>query len=376
MEPEIRRKFVLADLHNNHNKFWLVEYWPDGRMKTTWGRVGVTPQGKEKLAVSPHEMQKLIREKEAKGYVEIDLHRPDAPMTNTTGLDPRVAALVQLIYTEANDRIASYLAVGLDVLSQWQISEGRARLLNIQQLAASRQNRKRLVEAVEQYFNVIPTRLPARIEIDEVVNNFVANLAEHEDRLNQLEAALATQHSAAPLPGLDGVELDVLAQESRAYQQIEDYVHRTAGGARVRDIFTVTIVAEREAWEKETHGKKNVRALFHGTRACNVRHILRSGLIIPQMAANGSRWGRGIYFADMSRRSLNYCSTRSAPYKLLFIADVALGKAKKMDGDDPTLRKAPRGYHSVWGIKSYSGMDEFVIYAPSQQTIRAIATIE
>jgi poly [ADP-ribose] polymerase len=380
VEPEIRRKFVLADLHNNHNKFWLVEYWPDGRLKTTWGRVGVAPQCKEKRDVSTHAMQKLIREKETKGYVEIDLYRPAAPAVHTSGLDARVAALVQLIYTEANDRIASYLAVGLDALSQWQITEGRARLLTIQQLAANvrhRRDRERLAEAVEQYFNVIPTRLPARIEIDEVVNNFVANLAEHEDRLNQLEAALASQHpsTASALPGLDGVELDVLAQDSRAFQQIEDYVHRTAGGARVRDIFTVTILAERDAWEQERHGKKNVRALFHGTRACNVRHILRSGLIIPQMPSNGSRWGRGIYFADMSRRSLNYCSTRSASYKLLFIADVALGKAKKMDGDDPTLRKAPRGHDSVWGIKSYSGMDEYVIYRTSQQTIRAIATI-
>lgn len=164
VEPQIRRKFVLADLHNNHNKFWLVEYWPDGRMKTTWGRVGVTPQCKEKLAVSIHEIQKLVRKKETKGYVEIDLHRPAAPTTSTFGLDPRVASLVHLIYTEANDHIASYLAVGLDALSQWQITEGRARLLNIQQFAANirnRRERERLAEAVEQYFNVIPTRLPA-----------------------------------------------------------------------------------------------------------------------------------------------------------------------------------------------------------------------
>src|SRR5262245_22529848 len=134
-EPLVRRKFVLADLRNNHNKFWLVEYWPEGRLKTTWGRVGVMPQCKEKLDVSIHEMQKLIHEKESKGYVEIDLHRPATPVTVEPSLDARVASLVDLIYSEANDKIASYLAVGMDALSQAQISEGRERLVRIQKMA-------------------------------------------------------------------------------------------------------------------------------------------------------------------------------------------------------------------------------------------------
>lgn len=194
MEPEIRRKFVLSDLHDNHNKFWLVEYWPDGRMRTTWGRVGITQQSKDKLDMRAADVCKLIREKEQKGYVEIDLFRPPPAPVSASGLDPRVDALIHLIHAEANDRIASYLAVGIDALSQRQINEGRQRLLLIQQVAdkhykgAVRMKRK-LTQAVEEYLNIIPTRLPARIDSDEVVGDFVANLAEHEDRLNQLETA-------------------------------------------------------------------------------------------------------------------------------------------------------------------------------------------
>ena len=46
-EPEVRRKFQLTNLHNNNNKYYLVDTWPiDGDQvffRATYGRVGATP---------------------------------------------------------------------------------------------------------------------------------------------------------------------------------------------------------------------------------------------------------------------------------------------------------------------------------------------
>ena len=49
--PDSRRKFQLTEFGDNHNKWWQVEVWDLGggavHMRTTWGRVGATPQSKD-----------------------------------------------------------------------------------------------------------------------------------------------------------------------------------------------------------------------------------------------------------------------------------------------------------------------------------------
>lgn len=378
-EPVIRRKFVLTDLDGNSNKEWMVEYWPSGDMTTTWGRVGHTPQSKTKHVSGEWAVNDLIREKEDKGYREIKLLIPQNIVTPTSApayTDQRVQMFVDLVFKEAGERISTYLAVGINSLSQQQITEGRKLLDKI----GKETSRAAIEQLAQQYFTTIPTQLPSRIDRTEVVNSLIRDLAEQEDRLNQLEAGIAVyaqqqtgQNSQVTQLGVDLATMD---KNSKSYTQIADYVLRTYGGRlTIHDMFKVVIPGERQAWESETTGKHAVTSLFHGTRSANVRHILRTGLIIPHHAANGSRFGRGIYFADKSKRSYNYCGGNSR-FKIMFIADVALGTPKKLTGDDGRLTQAPAGYDSVWGVQSYSGMDEFIIYKPSQQTIRAVVVLE
>lgn len=385
-EPTIRRKFQLTDLSGNSNKWWLVEWWEDtNRMLTSYGRVGNAAQTTEKF-VSRYGVEQKVQEKKAKGYVEVELHVPpvvtQAAPRQTTVIEPKVQQLIDLVYREAGEKIATYLAVGIDALSQNQIKRGREIL---QQIISNKQhgNYGFIAADVEAFYNTIPTQLPRKIDRLDVARDFILNLDEHEDRLNQLEAGLAvyTAQGAAPqmnlLSALGDVEIKLLPETSPAYDTIQDYVLRTAGGRyNVHGIFAVKIGPERAAWEAETRGKHNITSLFHGTRTHNVRHILRSGLIIPRAAANGSRFGRGIYFADRSKRSLNYTGSRSSNLKVLFVADVALGTPKQMPGEDSRITDAPAGFDSVQGVKSYSGLDEFIVYRPSQQTIRAIVTVE
>src|SRR5262249_32890900 len=118
------------------NKWWQIEVWDLGggraRMRTTWGRVGAAPQCQDKT-VSMSEVQRKIQEKRSKGYQELDLHVPQAaaaaPAVTTTApaavLPPKVERLLDLIFSEAGNHIASYLAVSVDALSQAQIRRGR-----------------------------------------------------------------------------------------------------------------------------------------------------------------------------------------------------------------------------------------------------------
>jgi poly [ADP-ribose] polymerase 2/3/4 len=376
--PDIRRKFQLTDLERNNNKYWQIEFWAaTDRCRVVYGRVGAEVVQDDTRTLKYVESK--IAEKLRKGYVEIDL--PAVPVVTAPikqVIDPKVADLIDLIFNEAGERIAQYLAVGITALSQNQIDRGRTVLLEAQGYK-KRRDKKALLAAIQTYYNLIPTQLPRKIDPDVLVAEF--DFSEQETRLSQLEVALVTYTATGKSIEhyqMLGAEIHLLSQTSRTYEQITDYIARTAGGtARIQDIYTVTIPHERAAWEQCKIGKKNIAALFHGTRNHNVRHILNKGLIIPKMAANGSRMGRGIYFADMAQRSLSYTgSTRRHAPHMLFVCDVALGRSKQLDGSHPHLTAAPRFHQSVHGVASWSGMDEWIVYRPEQATIRAVVTLK
>lgn len=395
-EPDIRRKFQLTDLDRNSNKYWQIEYWDaTSRCRVVHGRVGaerVIDETRTRTYV-----EQKIREKLSKGYVEIDLHVPQAAPAPTPApqvaalslLAPKVQQLVNWVFSEAGERISQYLAVGVDALSQAQIARGRL-LLALAQQQHQQQQRDALRQTVQDYYNAIPTQLPRRIEPDALVQSFCGNFAEQEDRLNQLEAALAT-YTAMQAPQASGqqvsqymalgAEISLLPQSDPTYGQITDYITSSAVHGycpRIRDIFTVNVPSERAAWESCQRGKHLVRALFHGTATHNVRHILRTGLICPKVPSNGRAFGHGIYFACQSTKSTNYCSSRGRGVpQMLFIVDVALGSQYETEVSMPNLSEPPRGYDSLWARAGRSlRFDEFIVYNAAQQTIRAVVTFD
>ncbi len=192
-EPETRRKFVLVDPTGNHNKEWLMETWLNGdciKLKTSWGRVGQSYQTNEK-EVSHKELARLIREKEAKGYHELDLAKPKAAGATIQTSDPKVEQLVQWIYQEAGESIASYLAVPVDALSSAQITKGRQKLYEIQTTQHNGSG-SWLTDAVTDFYRAIPTKMPRKIDAAEMVRAFLNRMVDIESELDQLEAAVST----------------------------------------------------------------------------------------------------------------------------------------------------------------------------------------
>jgi poly [ADP-ribose] polymerase len=313
-------------------------------------------------------------------------------------LDPRVVELVEWVFTEAGEHISSYLAVPVGALSQSQVDEGRRLLALAQDLDSGyRRNPLRpqwmlgaLTETVEAYYNAIPTKLPARMKIEEIVEQFSGQLSEQEDRLSQLEAAIAMTNEERQRPGIShygalGADIRLLAPDDEAYKSISAYVASTmVHGYRlaIRDIFDVCIPREREAYYKNKCGTSRRELLFHGTHNRNIRHILRSGLICPQTASNGRMLGNGIYLANRASKSTNYCanSKRDIP-RMLLVVEAALGK-RYVAPQAGAYTSPPRGHDSVWGKAGHTSIggvftlmnDEFVVYSASQQTVRYLVT--
>ena len=375
------RVFQMFDPVANHNKFWRIEWeaLPSGEVQyqTIYGRVGDSGRSSELAKCSERQLLALIRSKEAKGYQELKLHQPDPAAASSKGMSSEVERFWEWVHYESSAYINRYLAVSVGTLSQEQIAEGRQLL----QLAQNAPDGTTKGDLIRRYYNVIPTRLPRKIDLDDLIAKFAAD--EQEDRLLQLEASIANNHAAINL----GVELCLLDKQSDDYRRLADYVNSTAiHGYRiaVRDIFAVTIPDERRTYEQNRYGSAYKELLFHGTRNQNVRHILRTGLIVPQMASHGRMFGSGIYFANKASKSANYCAASKTEIpRMLFIAEVALGKVYTA----PTAHgynAPPRGYDSVLGKGGHTKFsilanhtlqnDEFIVYRPPQQTIRYVVT--
>jgi len=97
----------------------------------------------------------------------------------------------------------------------------------------------------------------------------------------------------------------------------------------------------------------NRRLLWHGSRLSNMVGILSHGLKIapPEAPVTGYMFGKGVYFADMSSKSANYCfPSQTNTTGFLLLCDVALGKSNELIDADYHANKLPADCHSVFGI--------------------------
>lgn len=68
------------------------------------------------------------------------------------------------------------------------------------------------------------------------------------------------------------------------------------------------------------------KLLWHGSRISNWIGILKKGLQIapPEAPSTGYMFGKGIYFADVSSKSANYCfASRRKNEGLLLLSEVS-----------------------------------------------------
>lgn len=133
-------------------------------------------------------------------------------------------------------------------------------------------------------------------------------------------------------------DLIPLDKQSAEYEMILRYVKNTQAHHQLEilEIFSVSRQGEKQRYRpfKNIH---NRMLLWHGSRITNFASILTKGLINP-------RAQRGIYFADMIGKSVDYCQPcQTNDTYLILLSEVALGKIKH----NASGRQLPNTYNSV-----------------------------
>ncbi|KAF1835861.1 PARP-domain-containing protein [Decorospora gaudefroyi] len=299
-------------------------------------------------------------------------------------LDPPTQALMELIfnqdYVDATMKALNYDAnkLPLGKLSKGAIARGFQALKDLSVLldntdADSRAEAKRLSD---HYFSVIPhafgrARPPVIRELSQLKKeiDLLESLSDMKDTAALLKSQLKDDSGIHRLDkqfqSLGMNEMSPLDHKSSEFTEINDYLNNSKGQThavsyQVQDIFRIERQGEFERFDKSKFANitSNRRLLWHGSRVTNYGGILGQGLRIapPEAPVSGYMFGKGIYLADMSSKSANYCASyNSGGTALLLLCEAELGSpvyqlthASSTAGKDAIQK----GMYSTWGMGS------------------------
>ncbi|XP_059499871.1 poly [ADP-ribose] polymerase 2 [Stegostoma tigrinum] len=285
-------------------------------------------------------------------------------------LDHRVQELIELICNiQAMEEMVVQMKYDtkkapLGKLTTAQIKAGYVSLQKIEDCINRNVSGKALVEACNEFYTRIPhdfgLKTPPLIRSKKELQEKVGLL----EALSDIEIAikLVGSNMESTENPLDRhyhslqCDLQPLDHATAEFKLIEKSLQSTHADTHNDYTMKLLDVFEVERMEEGAVFRTNLgnrQLLWHGSRLSNWVSILQQGLRIAPAEApvTGYMFGKGIYFADMSSKSANYCfATREHNIGLLLLCEVALGECNKLLAADYEADKLPPGKDSTMGL--------------------------
>jgi len=226
---------------------------------------------------------------------------------------------------------------------------------------------KQILELSNRFYSVIPHTTAGRQRLEPIDSSaLLKEKIEMVEALGEIELAsrvIDTKGLGCDVHPVDAryaqlhAKLTPIEKSSALHAMLEAYLANTH--AATHNTYSVSL---EQAFEIDREGEAakfdsaigNRQLLWHGSRLSNWCGILSQGLRIapPEAPVTGYMFGKGVYFADMSSKSANYCfASRSEPHGVMLLSEVALGKQYIRVGAeyeaDKSCRKA--NADSTWG---------------------------
>lgn len=188
--------------------------------------------------------------------------------------------------------------------------------------------------------------------------------------------------------GLGLEEMTPLAPTSNEFMELKSYLCGSVGAThgtnyQVENIFRIERQGEMQRFKNALGDAQDRRLLWHGSRCTNFAGILSQGLRIapPEAPVSGYMFGKGIYLADMSSKSANYCAAyASNGHALLLLCEAELGVPIQTltNADyDAGVNAKKQGILSTWGQGSTGpqGWKDAGCVHPSLEGVRMVSTL-
>ncbi|CAN6675193.1 hypothetical protein TRVA0_116S00100 [Trichomonascus vanleenenianus] len=260
-----------------------------------------------------------------------------------------------------------------------------------------------LIDLNEQYFVIIPNRVANAREIENllfsqmVIDQQKSTCNALLDTLNLIDdlkkAKLAKVENPAENTTTFNVEIEELTNKETfsricdMYENSKNSVHGYFNtNTKIANIYKIKLESQQEGFDRCEQAIGNVMELWHGTRTQNLLSIMSKGLLLPKLSPGqkaGAMFGDGLYFANQSTKSLNYCdgglwtgNTRNKDSIYMFLASVAMGNPFTPPG--PVSKPPPKGYDSYCAKAGESHImnDELIVFSGDQVRLDYILEIE
>ncbi|KAK0263671.1 hypothetical protein LTS09_002022 [Friedmanniomyces endolithicus] len=231
--------------------------------------------------------------------------------------------------------------------------------------------REALEDFTNQYYSAIPhvfgRNRPPIIDNNDILTREVAML----DTLTDMEVANAIMKTSSErhkdadfvaqidkrFEQLKLSECEPLDGKSAEYQALKNYLINTAGHTHnIRYACRTSSASNVRVRTTASRSQRQEPALALARFAYNELRILSQGLRIapPEAPVNGYAFGKGVYLADISTKSANYCvSSSSGNTGLLLLCEAELGNPmyELLTGDSGAREAAEKaGALATYGI--------------------------
>lgn len=420
----MKEMLIFVDTVSNKNKYYQLELIGD-MVHAEYGRVGSSPQ-KRSYAGGQRMYDKKKNEKLRKGYVasEIDLGVIEESTSSTGNImdiamsqiktDDVSKKLIEKLVEQNIHNITSntkikydiktgYFKTDLGIVTQKGVDKALGLLVEMGKYMPKMgelpdADWKRFVRLNEQYFTIIPTKISnlrdhRNLLITEkkilaqtdICNSLADSLKIIEDEKQKIKDGNKASAQHEQIFEASVFELTDKKEYNRLVKYFNDTKNsrhgRDANSYNVEKIYRISLGKEEEEYRDDL---ANQMELFHGTKVANLLSILKSGLLMPKYSpgqVTGYMFGQGLYFANQSTKSLNYCdgmywnNSKRTDKIYMFIADIAMGNYQIPSSS--RSKKPDSGYDSYWAQPGKSGIqnDEMIIFNNNQIKLKYILEI-
>uniref|UniRef100_A0A3Q3RWU3 Poly [ADP-ribose] polymerase n=1 Tax=Mastacembelus armatus TaxID=205130 RepID=A0A3Q3RWU3_9TELE len=386
-----------TNLQFNNNKYYLVQLLEDDNSKDysvwmRWGRVGkvgqnsLTPCGRDLLKAKEIFKKKFLDKTKNEWEQRANFEKVDgkydmvfmdyssnekeenptavnaAPKKRISKLDVKIQSLLELI-CDLKAMEECVLEMKFDTrkaplgkLTSEQIRAGYTALKRIEACLKKKGSNRELLEACNQFYTRIPhdfgLKTPPIIRTEEELKEKIALL----EALSDIQIAVKMVQSSEDSDEhpLDRqycslrCKLQPLDSSSNEFKVIEKYLQSTHAPTHcdytmtVLDIFSV---------DRDEESKNFLSRLHNRYDRIGDWFIVQGTLTLQSALLGFIFFGKGIYFADMSSKSANYCfANQNNRVGLLLLCEVALGDCNELLDADYEASNLPAGKHSTKGM--------------------------
>ena len=405
----------MTRIGENNNKYWKIIQRDDFSCQVEFGRIGYDGQSKThqfpNISTSDRFFAAKIKEKIGRGYSKQEVIQTKSSSVKVESnhslkilAESQIESNSEIVKTlirylsEKNihnilssttmkyDIDSGLFSTPIGIVSKTSIDSARTVLADISNYVLNGKFKEPAYHSLlERYLTLIPQNVGMRLNPETIYRN-QEDLTKQNDILDSLDASLIsvqnvveTVEAVVEQPKIFDVKLfhvedaAIIDRITQKYKSTLQRMH-SSSDLKVKTVYSVEMPTMKARYEPTAQKLGNVRELWHGTRVSNVLSILKQGLVIPPSNAAhvcGRLYGNGVYFSDISSKSLNYShgywDGKSKDNNcFMFLADVSMGKEFLPSSSSHNLPKP--GYDSTYAVGGKSGVmnNEMIVYSLSQ----------